>query len=724
MNIDEIREKYPQYGAMSDQELARRLYEKDYSGMMTFEEFGDRIGLQAPEVATTATRRRPPRSIGERMARPFGLTARYLAEGLSETADIFTNPIRAGLKKLPVYDLREMEVNTLEEEVPGVFDESTGEGAARLADEAGLPAPETPAEEVVGKAAKLVAGTAPFVGTGQVLTKAGTKGLQEAGKVLTTAPATQAATAASAAAGGEYVKQEGGGVGAQLIASLTAGMTPTVATSIANQARTTLTPMAARVDDILASYDMRNVPLGVVQNLRQRVDKALRQGDLDEAALKRLVAYAKTGATPTRGKISRDPVDFGIEENLARTGAQSTDENIQQLARIKSGNIEQLIRGLDDIAEGTTLDLFKAGEATIESVSRRNAQFKAIQNALYAKARDTQGRALPLRRDEFIRRADTYLRQGNLNRYLPPEVRGMMNDIAYGIKSSKGEKVDVPFNVDVIDSLESLLATEQRNAKGSAKAAIAAVKRALVETDIEAPEAGAVAQESLKAFRRARRFSRKLFQWQEKTPAIKAIVDGEATPDQFVKEFIIGETKKASVDNLAKTMKEVTDPEVKAVIRTQVAAWIRNQATNNKPVELNTFSQQRLNNALNKIGDRKLDILFGAKDRKQLRTIGQVGELEQVPPVGAAINYSHTFTSALANFSNWIQRKTAMLPGSDLLIRQPAQAISDYAQGRGVLEPVISVSRETTRAPVAIPLAIGAGKSFDNAFNADDKRNR
>lgn len=43
MNIKEIREKYPQYGNISDKELAERLHQKYYKDM-DFADFSQRIG--------------------------------------------------------------------------------------------------------------------------------------------------------------------------------------------------------------------------------------------------------------------------------------------------------------------------------------------------------------------------------------------------------------------------------------------------------------------------------------------------------------------------------------------------------------------------------------------------------------------------------------------------------------------------------------------------------
>lgn len=66
MNIKEIREKYPQYGNISDKELAERLHQKYYKDM-DFADFSQRIGYKAPVQNTPL----PPLSL-ELRAQPRG----------------------------------------------------------------------------------------------------------------------------------------------------------------------------------------------------------------------------------------------------------------------------------------------------------------------------------------------------------------------------------------------------------------------------------------------------------------------------------------------------------------------------------------------------------------------------------------------------------------------------------------------------------------------------
>ena len=54
MNIAEIREKYPQYSDLSDEQLARGLHAKHYSDL-NFDDFSQRIGLSKEPTLTEQT---------------------------------------------------------------------------------------------------------------------------------------------------------------------------------------------------------------------------------------------------------------------------------------------------------------------------------------------------------------------------------------------------------------------------------------------------------------------------------------------------------------------------------------------------------------------------------------------------------------------------------------------------------------------------------------------
>lgn len=77
-SLAEIRQQYPQYADLSDDQLAQGLHRKYYADL-PYEEFASKIGLQAAPAAPQAQ----PRSFGQEAGRQLGLTGRAVATGLA-----------------------------------------------------------------------------------------------------------------------------------------------------------------------------------------------------------------------------------------------------------------------------------------------------------------------------------------------------------------------------------------------------------------------------------------------------------------------------------------------------------------------------------------------------------------------------------------------------------------------------------------------------------------
>lgn len=661
-----------------------------------------------------------PKSYVDRLMRGMGLTTRAGVEGLAELADIGTGPVRSFLRNLPggfepPEDFANPNLTDHKITFPlrDKFQESTSEGVSRLLDDEGLPKPENEYERIGSAGAKLMAGGGGMMAAGKALAKNAGGITQKVGQIMTEAPAAQLAVEAGAGTAGQAAKEAGASPGEQFAASLVGGLSPMAARSALPKIKSALTVMPAEVDATLLRYDLRGVPISVVDNIRQRVAKAYQIGDLDEDKLRRLVDYAKAKATPTRAGVSLDPIEITQQRNLAKAGANSSNKNLQKLAITQDENVQKLISGLDDIAKGTTLDLYKGGEAVIGAISARNNTLKTIQSGLYGEARDTAGRSLPLRRDEFIRRADLNMRKDNVNSFLPEQVRSMLNEISYGQKGSRGETIQVPFNVDSIDALETVLSksinTARRAGDGNAVQALKAVQKALLDTDIDTKQGAEIAQGSIDAFRKARKFSRKMYNWQEKIPAIQAVVEG-VEPDRFMDKFVLGSSEGASVRNVETLMRQLRgDKEATAVVQSQVAAWIKNQATAGNADELGIISQKGLKNALDKIGDRKLDILFGKAGRNQLRVIQRVASYEQAQPSASAVNNSNTATTATGQLLSWMDGLTRVIPGWGAFVSPVIRGRYNATEGANMVTPSLSgAAASRTGVPLAAPASIGA----------------
>lgn len=162
-----------------------------------------------PEVETAPVQQQaeqptqPEMGIGEQLMRQLGLTARYIPQGLANTAGIVTNPITYGLNKLTGSNN------------PGIPQE-----VERLLDAAGLPKPETWLEGIVGSATEGVAGAGGTVG---LANKAAGYSAPYITKALTALPITQAGASAGSAAAGKVAQEQGYGVPVQIASGIVGG---------------------------------------------------------------------------------------------------------------------------------------------------------------------------------------------------------------------------------------------------------------------------------------------------------------------------------------------------------------------------------------------------------------------------------------------------------------------------------------------------------------------
>lgn len=142
MNIAEIRQKYPQYNDLSDQQLADSLHQKFYADIPPAE-FYQKVGLQVEP-------QQEPRSRTQEFGRQVGLTGRALVEGVADLASPFANPL-AVMGNAAIAGAEHLGLNE-----PGGFrfPEQSGAVSSALTN-AGVPAPETGIERGVNFAGRL-----------------------------------------------------------------------------------------------------------------------------------------------------------------------------------------------------------------------------------------------------------------------------------------------------------------------------------------------------------------------------------------------------------------------------------------------------------------------------------------------------------------------------------------------------------------------------------------
>jgi len=603
--------------------------------------------------------------------RQLGLTARYGMEGLAQGLEIGTEPIRRLIVNPIARGLGLPEVGRL------------SETAAKGADAAGLPTPQGANERVVGDAARLVAGAGGLAGGARALSS-GATGLVKAGAdVLAANPGQQALAAAGSGLAGGAVREAGGSPVEQAVASMAGGIaTPALFNAgkgAADSAKRPLTPSSVvereaeqQIELVMrnAGIDWGNVPERVKQGLRQEVGQALSTGrELDPEAVRRLAVLRQVpGLQPTRGAITQDPVQITRERNLAKTGANSTDVSLQKLPAVENSNTRALLGALDEAGARGAPDAYATGQRVIGALERERQAAQTNIGGLYNQARDTAGRSAQLNGAEFTQRANQALDEALLGGALPPSVADHMNRIATG---------KVPFTVDYAEQLKTAIGNLQRaSSDGQTRMALSKVRQALDETPLASapsvnpgalpavpgtvpPSPVALGEESISAFNKARAANRDWMQRVERTPALKAVVDG-VEPDQFVQKFITGQG--ATVADVRELQRAVAgSPEALSAVRQNLVAHLKGAATNNTE-DVTKFSPAAYSAALNRIGDRKLSAFFSPEEIQQLRAVGQAGTYLSAQPAGSAVNNSNSGAMLFARAMDLLDSVSGKLP--------------------------------------------------------------
>ena len=626
--------------------------------------------------------------IAERKAggwgRAAGLTARAAIEGVGDVYDFATMPIRYGMSKAGL------------DGSPGFIQSA--------ADYLDLPKPEHQQEKIISGAQKLLTGGGGIVGLASKASKgmqAGTVA-QQAVKSLAARPDLQAASMVGAGAAGEYAKSEGAGPWGQLAAALGGGLAAPgmvgTGRKMFDLSKSALQTMRqspninSKIDTVLnaafKSRGVQDVPSAVRAQLHKDMEKALKVGDISPTAVNRLVDYRLTGTTPTAGPVTLDPGLITKQQNIMRVGAASQDPKLQKLSQIASANESKLIENLNAVGAGTVDDQIAASERVMMSLDNFTKTAKGKIDPLYTKARDTVGRSAKLDPKTFTEKADKLLTHDLLNKALPSDVRNeILNKVADG---------STPLTVEVAEQIKTRLFQLQKGLPnfgkdGLTKRAINHVRTALEET----PLLDGQGRAAIEAFNVARRANREFMQVVEKTPALKAVMDG-IEPDKFMQQFILGKTKDSTVKSLANLKRVIKDDAgAQSVIKNQISRYLKSKALGGASDEVGRFSPSNFNKAMESIGDRKLSMFFNPREMDVLKAVGRVASYEKAQPTGSAVNNSNTATTAIGGLLDWLGSVT-------LLRRVPFGDIAGN-QAKGMSQSI--AAKQALQVPKAVTLA-------------------
>jgi hypothetical protein len=429
--------------------------------------------------------------------------------------------------------------------------------------------------------------------------------------------------------------------------------------------------------------------------------------------------------------ITLDPRQVTLEQNLAKTGMNSQNPNLQTLGNVQAQNNKALIDALNARGAGNVQApyLMEAGEASAAKIVAEDAAKKAAASDLYTTASKLPGGELPLNRADLVQNIDTALAKANKNAFLPESVRGMINSIAKGEVTIEGVKYPVPFDVKALDNLLTTIATAQRaTSDGNIKAALKVVRDAIDQTEIKpvktefgggqiVTEGGASylkgqdasPKELLDALNNARSAHRERMQWQESSKPVEATVNG-MQPDQFVRKFVLG----GDVADAAAVAKS-GDP---AATKSAILTHLKDRALGGRSDETGTFGAATYNKTLKEIGDKKLELFFSPEEIGELKRLGRVAEYTTLQPKGSAVNNSNSGALVLGAGIDLLANATGLSGfgvGATLAIpfaKKQLQGTLNAAEQRKSLDMGKALSQYTPGLSLgerAVPASIYAG---------------
>lgn len=242
-----------------------------------------------------------------------------------------------------------------------------------------------------------------------------------------------------------------------------------------------------------AGINPADVPEAVMQSVQRQAKEALDAGGkIDPASMLRKAQFEAVGLTgdaaPTLGQATRDPMQFANEKNLSGVRIKTAQGEGNPLSDRFQLQNQRLGEVFDLVGANSATDRVTAGQSIMDALRKTDVPVKSAVDDAYTAARAmTGGRAADLERETFSRTANETLDKGMWGRFVPSEIRGLLNDVSEG---------KTPFNVDAAVQIDGILSSAQRKAQragdDAGASAIGVIRDALHNTPLAKAQPGFV----------------------------------------------------------------------------------------------------------------------------------------------------------------------------------------------------------------------------------------
>lgn len=396
--------------------------------------------------------------------------------------------------------------------------------------------------------------------------------------------------------------------------------------------------------------DLSEIPESVLAGVRQQVQAAMRSGDVpDPAALVRRADFDALSVPPTRGQVTRDPMQFATERNMRGIdlggGRNPLADRFSEQNRLLVGEFDRVGASQADTP-------FSAGNTLMNALREADAPARAAVDDAYNAARGMAGVNADIPAAPLAQRYGEVLSHFGTD-VLPGAVRQRLERIglADGRQTAALTVGDAEDIIRVINRNYDPMNRVQARALDELRAGI------LASVDDLASAGSQIGPEAAQAFSAARGAAADRFGRIDSSPALKAALDG-ADPEKFVQKYLLGATTEET-----RALGRILANDEGAIqqARAQVAEYLRAAAFGPNAAGDTPMAVSRYMSALQKMGREKLSALFSPEEVARLEAVGRVGQYITTQPAGSVVNNSGS-ASAFMNLLSEMSGSIGQIP--------------------------------------------------------------
>ena len=355
------------------------------------------------------------------------------------------------------------------------------------------------------------------------------------------------------------------------------------------------------------------------KRLADEVSSALRSGrKLDAAALIRKMDFDAQQVPYLQPQITRDPKGYSRAMNVR--GVEGVGEPISNVLQAQNQKITS------DIAKyggGKAQERFPAGQGMIESLKKADDDLSAAVTRAYNNARASAGKDWDLPMQGLSQDAQRIIDDfgvGAERNSIPTAVAARLRQ--FGILNDSGMTQKKVFTYEEADKLLKQINSHMSGGENASLSALhGSVKRALLQ------ESGPG-----DPFAVARKLASERFKLMDAVPALEAVANGKAVPDDFVQKFIIG-GKVNEVNRLAKLLPDAQREEA----RRQIAEYIQRSTFQGNAAGDKLASPAGIQKVLRELGSDKLKAFFSAKEISELQRLARITSYANSEPAWGVV---------------------------------------------------------------------------------------